>query len=76
MDREKLMTGIFLGALCICLVWAIYCIGTMECIKSHTEKQMVMPTGIVVGGSRYGGGVSIPIGNEREVEVEVCDQYK
>jgi len=46
------------------------------CIISHFETQYEAPIGMVVGGSKYGGGVSIPMGNMKPVQVEVCDLHK
>ncbi len=47
---------------------------THACIRSHFETQYIAPPSVVVGGSRYGGGVALPVGNLRPVNVEVCDE--
>lgn len=60
--------------------WGIYSLVTLgtsyECIKSHTEKQFEQPMSINTGGGKYGGGVNIPLGNIRQVDVTVCDDYQ
>lgn len=55
---------------------SIYLALTHHCVASHDEVQYEMPPGVVVGGSKYGGGVSIPVGNARPVNVTVCDKYE
>ena len=46
-----------------------------ECTSYRTETQIEMPMGIVVGGSKYGGGISVPMGNARQVEKQVCNEW-
>jgi hypothetical protein len=43
------------------------------CLQSHVETQYEAPVGVVVGGGKYGGGVSIPIENLKPKQVTVCD---
>lgn len=47
----------------------------VPCKRSHVEKQYKTPLSVVVGGGEHGGGIAVPIGNIREVEVVVCDEY-
>jgi len=48
-----------------------------ECEYGHIETQWDMPSSMVVGGGNNGfGGVAIPVGNAKQVEVFVCDKYK
>ena len=51
--------------------------GTRECLSGHYETQYEAPISIVVGGNSKGnfGGVGIPVGNIKPVEVFVCDEY-
>lgn len=44
------------------------------CKISHTEIQYQVPPSVVVGGSKYGGGVGIPMGNAKPVQVVICDE--
>jgi hypothetical protein len=46
------------------------------CVHSHKETSIEMPLSIVVGGSKYGGGVGVPLGDAKEVTNDVCDQWK
>jgi len=49
--------------------------GCGTCVKSHTETQYKSPPSVVVGGGKYGGGIALPLGNAKPVQVEVCDEY-
>lgn len=49
---------------------------THTCVAFHKETQYQLPPGVVVGGGKSSGGVSIPLGNMRPVNVTVCDKYK
>ena len=44
------------------------------CRQGHTEIQYQAPVSVVVGGSKYGGGIGIPMGNMTPMSVEVCDK--
>lgn len=48
---------------------------TTECKSSHMETQYKQPASVVVGQSKDFGGIAVPMGNMRPVEVEVCDEY-
>lgn len=43
-----------------------------QCVKTHKEMQTKMPYYY----TPKGGGIAIPLGNVKQVEVEVCDEYK
>ena len=70
--REKIIITSFIT---IVAGFTLY-FGSRECKNGHNEKQIQMPVSVVVGGSKYGGSIGIPVGNAKEVEVFVCDQYK
>lgn len=71
--REKIIVGVgiilFVGVFYYAVAWE----KNHPCIQSHKELQYQQPLGLVVGGSKYGGGISVPMGNIKPVEVEVCD---
>lgn len=46
------------------------------CIHTHPEQFVDQPPGIVVGGTKYGGGVSVPMGPGHVYTEQVCDQWK
>ena len=60
-----LLLGLFITAI----------LNPRECISSHVETQYRQPMSMVVGQSKDFGGVAVPLGNMKPVEVEVCDEY-
>lgn len=75
-DKENIMKKIIYGFIIgtVLIIVVVLLLGT-QCVSSHTEKQLQMPVGVVVGGGNS-GGISVPVGNAREVEVWVCDKYE
>lgn len=67
---------IVLGIIVVGVIVLIYVGATAECLESHKEMQWQQPPSMVVGQSEYFGGVAMPLGNIKQVEVTVCDKYK
>ncbi len=76
MEREKLFQAIGIIIVIIGVGYFIANFEVPECLNGHTETQWEMPVGVVVGKTEYFGGISVPVGNAKQVEVFVCDQYK
>lgn len=66
---------LIIGAVVVAVGLGMYKLSVYKCISSHTEIQYQMPPGMVMGGGKDGGGVSIPLGNARPINVTVCDKY-
>lgn len=73
------VVGIIIAALFGWILWGLgseaYYSMTHHCVKSHEETQYEAPPSVVVGGGKYGGGVAVPVGNLKPVQVSVCDEY-
>ena len=69
---KNTIIGVIVISGILSIIWL--CSG-WECTGYHTETQIEMPLGVVVGGSQYGGGISVPLGNARQVEKQVCNEW-
>lgn len=58
------------------ILLAVLMLTGCQCVRSHSEIQWEAPPSMVVGGGKYGGGIALPMGNMRQVQVEVCDEYE
>lgn len=76
MNRENIFITIGVIILVVFIIWQIKYNKEHPCISYHTETQYEQPLSVVAGGSKYGGGIAIPMGNIKPVQVEVCDIYK
>ncbi len=77
MDRtEKIVVSLIGIIIFVIIVGSIIWYKNHPCIQSHMETQYEAPISVVVGGGKYGGGIGIPIGNIKPVQVEVCDVRK
>lgn len=78
-DTRELITKFSIGLaiislVCFLLIDFIDYYQTHPCLESHVETQYKQPMSVVVGGGKNGGGIGVPIGNIRAVQVTVCDK--
>lgn len=67
---------VIVGAIGLIVISSIYQTIYHPCVHYHAEQQIENAPAVVVGGSKYGGGIAMPLGNGRIVNVQVCDKNK